>query len=392
MVLEIPPAGDDGSITGSVDDAWQTAIEDVGPAGVDKGKGGKYLILPPGYKIPIPADYIAMPSPTYGGYAILRSNLKSGSDADVAKAVAYGKRVKFYPLQQADKAPQTTFVDALDVVYDSTIPYDLRFFESLHRIVQAEPWLTRDKAMIDTLKTIGIEKGTPFEPGAAAKDVLSEAIREARIWLDAGYEAACSQPFNDGTHWSLPASPGLVKCMADFFADPDAYPVDARGVTYSFGYTSLKLARPGEPDFLSLSFTFANYLRAYGSAAFWRTSWNTVSFAFAATLVAFVIGAFMAWVIARTNTPLARLIGFMLVGRVVIPGILIAISWILVASPNIGLFNQMMLNLAGVRNLLNVYSFWGMVWVQAPRRAAAVRARQGSPQEGASCQADVVLE
>ena len=201
MVLEIPPAGDDGSITGSVDDAWQTAIEDVGPAGVDKGKGGKYLILPPGYKIPIPADYIAMPSPTYGGYAILRSNLKSGSDADVAKAVAYGKRVKFYPLQQADKAPQTTFVDALDVVYDSTIPYDLRFFESLHRIVQAEPWLTRDKAMIDTLKAIGIGKGTPFEPDAAAKDVLSEAIREARIWLDAGYEAACSQPFNDGTHW-----------------------------------------------------------------------------------------------------------------------------------------------------------------------------------------------
>jgi iron(III) transport system permease protein len=130
-------------------------------------------------------------------------------------------------------------------------------------------------------------------------------------------------------------------------------------------WTSLKLARPGEPDFLSLSFSFANYLRAYGSAAFWRTSWNTVSFAFASTLLAFVIGAFMAWVIARTNTPLARLIGFMLVGRVVIPGILIAISWILVASPNIGLFNQMMLRLAGIRNLVNVYSFWGMVWVQS---------------------------
>jgi hypothetical protein len=47
VVLEIPPA-DGGSITGSVDDCWQTAIEDVGPAGVDKGKGGKYLILPPG--------------------------------------------------------------------------------------------------------------------------------------------------------------------------------------------------------------------------------------------------------------------------------------------------------------------------------------------------------
>ena len=49
MVLEIPPA-DGGSITGTIMDAWQAALEDVGPAGVDKGKGGKYLILPPGYK------------------------------------------------------------------------------------------------------------------------------------------------------------------------------------------------------------------------------------------------------------------------------------------------------------------------------------------------------
>ncbi|WP_207231701.1 DUF1254 domain-containing protein [Edaphobacter modestus] len=59
MVLEIPPA-DTGTITGSVDDCWQTAIEDVGPAGVDKGKGGKYLILPPGYKDKVPSGYIAM--------------------------------------------------------------------------------------------------------------------------------------------------------------------------------------------------------------------------------------------------------------------------------------------------------------------------------------------
>jgi iron(III) transport system permease protein len=130
-------------------------------------------------------------------------------------------------------------------------------------------------------------------------------------------------------------------------------------------WTSLKVARPGEPDFLSLSFTFSNYLRAYGGAAFWRTSLNTLSFALAATLLAFAIGAFMAWVIARTNTPLSRLIGFLLIGRIVIPGILIAISWILVASPNIGLLNQMILRLTGVRNIVNVYSFWGMVWVQS---------------------------
>lgn len=57
VVLEIPPAEEGSSITGSIDDAWQTAIEDVGPAGVDKGNGGKYLLLPPGYEDPVPAGH-----------------------------------------------------------------------------------------------------------------------------------------------------------------------------------------------------------------------------------------------------------------------------------------------------------------------------------------------
>jgi hypothetical protein len=98
IVLEIPAASENGSITGSVDDAWQTAIEDVGPAGVDKGKGGKYAILPPGYKDKLPDGYLPMQSATYTGFAILRSNLKSGSEEDIAKAVSYGKEgIKVYP-------------------------------------------------------------------------------------------------------------------------------------------------------------------------------------------------------------------------------------------------------------------------------------------------------
>src|SRR5262245_7838303 len=130
-------------------------------------------------------------------------------------------------------------------------------------------------------------------------------------------------------------------------------------------WTSLKTARPGEAEFLELSFTFANYIRAFDSPSFWRTTTNTLAFALASTLLAFVMGAFIAWVVERTNTPLARLIGFLLIGRIIIPGILIAISWILIASPNIGLFNQLMLQATGMRNVVNIYSFWGMVWVQA---------------------------
>ena len=93
VVLEIPPA-DKGSITGTVMDVWQCALEDVGPAGVDKGQGGKYLILPPGHEGRVPGGYIPLPSDTYEGYALLRSIPKSAHEADVAKAVGYGKRIK----------------------------------------------------------------------------------------------------------------------------------------------------------------------------------------------------------------------------------------------------------------------------------------------------------
>jgi hypothetical protein len=153
-IQTLTPNPDEDSITGTVMDVWQSALEDVRPADVDKGQGGKYLILPPGYKDKVPTGYIPLPSDTYEGYALLRSIPKSGSAPDVAKAVAYGKRVKLYPLSQAAKPPATTFVDVVDIVYDSTITYDLRFFESLNRIVQAEPWLERDKAMIDQLNAL----------------------------------------------------------------------------------------------------------------------------------------------------------------------------------------------------------------------------------------------
>ncbi len=245
MVMEIPPA-DSGSITGSVDDAWQCALEDVGPAGVDKGKGGKYIILPPGYKDKPPEGYVALQADTYRSFAILRSNLASGADADVAKAVAYGKRVKVYPLSQAASPPPTTFVDAIDVVYDSTIPYDLRFFEALDRFVQHEPWLTRDKAMIDILKSIGIEKGKPFKPDAKTQTILEDAAREAHAWLDLQYEAVFVPPFNAGTHWALPASKEVSEGMPTFFADPNAYPIDGRGVTYSMAYFSAKHLGEGQ--------------------------------------------------------------------------------------------------------------------------------------------------
>jgi hypothetical protein len=246
VVLEIPPA-DEGSITGSVDDCWQTALEDVGPAGVDKGKGGKYLILPPGHRERVSAGYITLGSDTFQGYALLRSIVKSGGEADIAKAVAYGKRIKLYPLSQGGNPVATQFVDAIDVVYDANIPWDLRFFQSLNRIIQIEPWQTRDKAMIDQLKSIGIEKGKPFNPDAKTQDALKDAVREAHAWLADKYENSYFPPaFYGGGHWYVPASPDVIQGMSTFFADPEKYPVDSRGIAYTLGFFSAKHLGAGQ--------------------------------------------------------------------------------------------------------------------------------------------------
>ncbi|WP_312887128.1 DUF1254 domain-containing protein [Rhizobium laguerreae] len=166
VVIEVPPA-EGGSINGNIVNVWQMALEDAGPSGADQGKGGKYLVLPPGYKDKVPDGYIPLQSDSFGGYALLRSNLASHSNADIAKSVEYAKRLKVYPLSEAGNPPATVFTDAEGVVFDSTIKYDESFFKSLDRVVQYEPWLSRDRAMIDPLRSLGIEKGKTFSPTQA---------------------------------------------------------------------------------------------------------------------------------------------------------------------------------------------------------------------------------
>lgn len=238
VVLEIPPA-DSGVFNGSIMTYWQNAIEDVGPGGVDQGKGGKYLFLPPGYdKNKIPAGYIAMQSDTYQGYALLRSVLKSGSDADVAAAVAYSKRIKVYPLSEASKKPATAFVDASNDVFDSNIPYDFSFYQALDKTVQAEPWLERDRVMIDPLKTIGIERGKPFNPDSRTKEILTAAVKAAKAWLVFNYEA--TPPFYKGTHWFFPADEDNIRSIKSTYGISEIYPIDNRAVCYMIAFFSAK--------------------------------------------------------------------------------------------------------------------------------------------------------
>jgi hypothetical protein len=203
------------------------------------------LRLPPGHPDRAPDGYIAMPSDTYQGFALLRSVLQGGSDADVAQAVAYAKRIQLYPLSQAASLPPTAFVDASQVLFDAAIPYDLRFFQALDQMVQSEPWLERDRVMIDHLRTIGITRGQPFTPDPRTQELLEAAVSEARAWLDAGY-AAVFRPYYEGGHWALPADPELIESVGRSFQVPDTYPVDARGVTYSFAFFSAKHLGSGQ--------------------------------------------------------------------------------------------------------------------------------------------------
>ena len=205
IVIEIPPANADGSLNANIVNAWQAPLEDAGLLGVDKGAGVKLLMLPPGYKEQVPTGYAALQPNTWGSYALIRSNLKSHAEADVAKSIAYAKQVKVYPLSQASNPPATVFTDVKDVLFDSTIRYDASFFTHLDRMVQSEPWLGRDRAMIDQLRSIGIEKGKPFAPDAAMKQVLADGIGDAHAWMAAKYDAGLP-PFFEGTALDVPSA------------------------------------------------------------------------------------------------------------------------------------------------------------------------------------------
>ncbi len=154
------------------------------------------------------------------------------------------------PLVEADNPPPTTCVDAARVLNDATIPYDIRFFESLDRVIQHEPWLERDRAMIDTLRTLGIEKGKKFAPDArdvqALNTAASKRTRTSKGSTTSSSPKGRSQkkplvlPRADGAR--LQSGPGTV-CTAQL------YPVEDRGLLLSFIFFLPK--RLGEGQFLS---------------------------------------------------------------------------------------------------------------------------------------------
>ena len=158
MVVEVP----EGSGPGTVNDAWFRFVEDMGPPGPDKGKGGKYLILPPDYKGKVPDGYFVAQSPTYKNWLILRGFLVDGKPDVSAKLFREG--VKVYPLSRAGNPPKMEFISGSKKVFNTIHANNFDFYEELNDVIQKEPVDMIEPQLRGLFTSIGIEKGKPFAP------------------------------------------------------------------------------------------------------------------------------------------------------------------------------------------------------------------------------------
>jgi len=168
--LEVPP-----KVLGPVDDAFFRWVTDIGFVGPDKGKGGKYLFLPPGYDGDVPKEgYFVVHSPTYGLWAPWRN---FAVDGDVRPALeSLKKNTRIYPLSQADNPPDSVQNMNGSYVQINTVPpsTDL-FWKYLNEVVQAEPAGFAGPEITGQLRAIGIVKGQPFDPDDRMAKILEEA-------------------------------------------------------------------------------------------------------------------------------------------------------------------------------------------------------------------------
>jgi hypothetical protein len=169
-VVETPP-----NVLGMVDDGWMRFITDIGNAGPDKGKGGKYLLLPPGYEGDIPEGYFVFECPTYRNWVMCRGFVQNTGTGDDAIAY-YKENFKIYPLATGP-VEDAKYVTLSFKGGNTTHPRDLSYFDLLNKIVQYEPSSAFTAYELGLLKSIGIEKGKEFAPDERMKKCLIEGIK-----------------------------------------------------------------------------------------------------------------------------------------------------------------------------------------------------------------------
>jgi hypothetical protein len=208
LVIEMPP-----KVLGCIDNFWFRWVGDVGVTGADKGKGGKYLLLPPGYKGPVPDGYFVLRSPTYGQWLFFRGFIEDGKTAPAVASIK--KNLRIYQLSEAANPPAMNFVNGSGKYFNTIGSTDFSFYEDVNELVQEEPVEASDPETLGLLASIGIEKGKPFKPDARMKKILTEAAEVGDITARAlAYKSripdayfyknsAWNSPFIDGSYQFL---------------------------------------------------------------------------------------------------------------------------------------------------------------------------------------------
>ncbi len=166
-VVDLPP-----KMLGILDDMAFLYMTDLGMAGPDKGKGGKFLVLPPDYKGDVPDGYYVVQSNTYGVWLFMRGYLDKG-----IKAASENIRnnLKVWPLAQESNPPKMEFINLSGKEVNTVVPNDYSFYEKLHALIQEEPDEYLGPEIKGQLASVGIVKGKPFNPDARMKKILIDA-------------------------------------------------------------------------------------------------------------------------------------------------------------------------------------------------------------------------
>jgi hypothetical protein len=239
IVAEIPPG-----VLGPVDDAFFRFVTDVGLTGPDKGKGGKYLFVPPGYTGKLPSSgYLVVKSPTYSNLMFYRAFVQNGDIAAAANGVKAKARI--YPLSAAANPPMQSFVNLSGMQFNTIHANDFHFYEEVNAVFQHEPADAFDPEIVGLFAAIGIKKGKPFAPDDRMKSILVDAIAvgnaTARAILFASRDERTK--FYPDRQWSTPFIGGSYA-----FFDQGERMLDARTMFhyYATGITpAMAFAKPG---------------------------------------------------------------------------------------------------------------------------------------------------
>lgn len=176
LVVYAPP-----NVIGLFSDFWQKTLTDVGASGPDRARGGLYLLLPPGYGGHVPDGYFAVKSSTYNVFLFFRTLMKPGENGpDTKDPVANAETIRIYPLDTLDKDRKPMqfpngSIDRVNMMY----PTDFSYWKKLKAFVDYEPVESIPPEVRGILASIGIIKGQPFAPDAAAKAALTKAVEIA---------------------------------------------------------------------------------------------------------------------------------------------------------------------------------------------------------------------